>query len=111
MLNSPQQTPEVPVRLLIIAGISLCLTATGCISTVEKVAYGGLPEQLTEPVNVVAATANMEASKANTLVGGLVGPNSVSENLLAFQNYNRTANAAIQDPWYAYSLIRGLTEN
>ena len=81
------------------------------MSTVENVVYGGLPDQITEPVNAVAATASMEASKANTLAGGLVGPNSVSEDLLAFQNYNRTASAAIQDPWYAYSLLRGAFSN
>jgi hypothetical protein len=81
------------------------------MSTVEKVAYGGLPDQLTEPVNTVASNANMEASKANSLIGGLVGPNPVSGNLLAFQNYNRTANAAVQDPWYAYSLLRGALYN
>jgi hypothetical protein len=81
------------------------------MSTVEKVAYGGLPDEVTEPVNVVSSAANMEASKANTLVGGLVGPNSVSENLLAFQNYNRIAKGAVQDPWYAYSLLRGVLDN
>ena len=81
------------------------------MSTVEKVTYGGLPDQVTEPVNVVASTANMEASKANTLLSGLVGPNSVSENFLAFQNYSRTANGAVQDPWYAYSLLRGVLNN
>lgn len=81
------------------------------MSTVEKVAYGGLPDQLTEPVNTVSSTANMEASKANSLIGGLVGPNPVSGNLLALQNYNRTANAAVQDPWYAYSLLRGALSN
>lgn len=81
------------------------------MSSIEKVAYGGLPDQLTEPVNTVASTAKLKASKANSLIGGLVGPNSVSGNLLAFQNYNRTANSAIQDHWYAYSLLRSTLSN
>ena len=81
------------------------------MSNIEKVAYGGLPDQITEPVNTAASTANMEASKANSLIGGLVGPNPVSGNLLAAQNYSRTANAAVQDPWYAYSLLRGAFSN
>ncbi|MFM6131172.1 MAG: hypothetical protein ACKPBV_21025 [Sphaerospermopsis kisseleviana] len=81
------------------------------MSSIEKVAYGGLPDQLTEPVNTAASTANMEASKANSLIGGLVGPNQVSGNLLAFQNYTRTLNGAVQDPWYGYSLLRSLVAN
>jgi hypothetical protein len=47
------------------------------MSNVEKVAYGGPPNQITEPVNTFASAANMEASKANSLIGGLVGPNPV----------------------------------
>ena len=81
------------------------------MSTVEKVAYGGLPDQITEPVNTAASTANMEASKANSLIGGLVGPNPVSGDILTFQGDNRTANAAVQDPWYVYSLLRRAVSN
>ena len=95
------------VRLLIVTASFGSLATIGCMSSVEKVAYGGLPDQITEPVNTVASTANMEASNANSLIGGLVGPNSVSGDILTSQGYNRTANAAVQDPWYAYSLLRG----
>ena len=81
------------------------------MSNIEKVAYGGLTDQLTEPVNTIASKANMEASEANSLISGLVGPNPVSGDILTFQGYNRTANAAVQDPWYAYSLLRGAVSN
>lgn len=111
MLIFPHKQDQSLVRLLMFIGSLCSLTATGCMSNIEKVAYGGLPDQITEPVNTVASTANMEASKANSLIGGLVGPNPISGNLLAFQNYSRTANAAVQDPWYAYSLLRGAFSN
>jgi hypothetical protein len=111
VLKFPHKQNQILLGLLIIKGSLVSLTATGCMSSIEKVAYGGLPDQITEPVNTVASTANMEASKANSLIGGLVGPNPVSGNLLAFQNYSRTANASVQDPWYAYSLLRGASEN
>lgn len=111
MSKSSQKSAKKFKRLLIIAGAFLLLVPTGCMSTIEKVAYGGLSDQITEPVNTVSSTANMEASKANSLVGGLVGPNSVSGSLLTFQDYSRTANAAIQDPWYAYSLSRAAGGN
>lgn len=111
VLEFPHKRGSGLGRLLIIAGTFCALATTGCMSSVEKVAYGGLPDQITEPVNALASSANLEASKANTLIGGLVGPNPVSGNLLAFQNYNRTANSAVQDPWYAYSLLRGALEN
>ena len=97
--------------LLIVTASFCSLATTGCMSSIEKVAYGGLPDQITEPVNTAASTANMEASKANSLIGGLVGPNPVSGDILTFQGYNRTANAAVQDPWYAYSLLRGALSN
>jgi hypothetical protein len=111
VLKFPRKQGQGFVGLLIVK-VSFCsLATTGCMSSVEKVAYGGFPDQLTEPVNTVASSANMEASKANSLIGGLVGPNPVSGDILTFQGYNRTANTAVQDPWYAYSLLRGAVSN
>lgn len=97
--------------LLRISGAFSALATLGCASSVEKVAYGTLPDSITQPVDTVASTANMEASKANSLIAGLVGPSPVSGNLLALQNYNSTVNAALQAPWYAYSLLRGAISN
>ena len=111
MLKFPHMRGQGLAGLLIVTASFCSLATTGCMSSIEKVAYGGLPDQITEPVNTAASTANMEASKAISLIGGLVGPNPVSGDILTFQGYNRTANAAVQDPWYAYSLLRGAVSN
>lgn len=111
MLKFLRQRAPKSSGLPIIKGALRALATAVCASSAEKAAYGGLPDQLTKPVNTVASTANMRVSQANNLIGGVVGPNPVSANLLAFRNYHCTANAAVQNPWYAYSLLRGALSN
>ena len=52
--------------------------------------------------------SQITASQTNQLISGLAGPNSVSGELLEFQNYNRNINATMQNPWNGFFELRNL---
>ena len=54
------------------------------------------------------AESQITASQTNQLISGLAGPNSVSGDLLEFQNYNRNINATMQNPWNGFFELRNL---
>lgn len=86
----------------------LSILLSGCATYYDNDQYlPPLHTPVTQPTFPQSlAQSQIQASQMNQLVSGLFGPNQVSGGLLAFQNYNRNANAIAQNPWNGFFMLR-----
>lgn len=86
--------------------LALTILLSGCTTYQDNDQYLP-PIQTRRPIfQQSLAQSQIQASQLNQLVSGLFGPNKVSGGLLAFQNYNRNANAIVQNPWNGFFMLR-----